>query len=156
VCRRCDREVVGPALCGQCVTIFAQRGAVDPSVRARKDHEVKLYQRRRKWVIRSAALALGGAGQVLSGSAPVGLLLLYAATLGGWAVVLRGGLVPSPWGESPALLRAVPGGLALVLAWGLGARSTFRKTATLNLLKITAPVPAPDAAAKTEAVPAKP
>ena len=116
VCRRCDREVVGPALCGQCVTIFAQRGAVDPSVRARKDHEVKLYQRRRKWVIRSAALALGGAGQVLSGSAPVGLLLLYAATLGGWAVVLRGGLVPSPWGESPALLRAVPGGLALVLA----------------------------------------
>ncbi|MGC4114377.1 MAG: DUF4388 domain-containing protein [Myxococcales bacterium] len=37
VCRRCDAEVVGPAMCGQCLTIFAQRVAVDPPARAAKE-----------------------------------------------------------------------------------------------------------------------
>ncbi|MBI5549471.1 MAG: tetratricopeptide repeat protein, partial [Deltaproteobacteria bacterium] len=73
VCRRCDVEVVGPGLCGQCVTILAQRGAVDPPARASKELHIKRYQRLRVWAIRLCSLLIPGGGQGVSGQAPLSL-----------------------------------------------------------------------------------
>ncbi|MBI5543576.1 MAG: hypothetical protein HY901_06785, partial [Deltaproteobacteria bacterium] len=70
---------------------------------------------------------------------------------GGWLVVFREGLVAVPWGESPPLLRAAPGGLLLFTGWWWGMRRTFRQTAVLGLLKIGPSAPAGDAARKPEA-----
>lgn len=147
VCRRCDAEVVGPALCGQCLTIFSQRVAVDPPARAAKEVKIKKYQRQRVWVTRLAGVLVPGGGQVVGGHAPAGALVLYLAALGGWFVAFHDGLVPTPWGASPALLRLVPAGLLLALAWLVGARMAIRETAGLALLKV---VPPPDVTPKTD------
>jgi hypothetical protein len=141
VCRRCDSEVVGPGLCGQCVTVFAHRGAIDPPQRAAKEMSIRRWLRRRTWTIRLSGIALGGAGQVLWGQAPRGLAILFPVALGAFLLAFPEGLLPAPWGASPVGLRVVPAVLLILVPWVLGVRRAFRQTAALNLIKIGVQAP---------------
>ncbi|HEY3452198.1 MAG TPA: hypothetical protein VGK67_37990 [Myxococcales bacterium] len=135
VCRRCDAEVVGPAMCGQCLTIFSQRVAVDPPARAAKELKIKQYQRQRVWATRVAAALVPGGGQLVSGRPVAGTVLLLLAAFAGWGLFAQGELVPAPWGSSPAALRLVPCVLAGGLAWALGLRMAVKRTQSSNLIK---------------------
>lgn len=145
VCRRCDAEVVGPAMCGQCLTIFSQRVAVDPPARAAKELKIKQYQRHRMWATRAAAALVPGGGQLVSGRPVLGTVLLLLAALAGWGVAIHGLVaVPSPWGAGPAALRVAPCVLTGGLAWLVGLRLAVKQTQASNLLKV-----GPAAAAET-------
>ncbi|MGI5865616.1 MAG: tetratricopeptide repeat protein, partial [Myxococcales bacterium] len=126
VCRRCDREVVGPGLCGQCVYVFNQRGVVDPTARAEKELGIQRYQRRRVRVVKVASVLLAGAGQVLLGRTVRGALIILLVALLVFPIVFAAGVVEVPLGRAPAVLKTVSAGLAIALLWALGAKGTFK------------------------------
>jgi tetratricopeptide (TPR) repeat protein len=121
-CRRCDAEVVGPGLCGQCLHVFAQRGAVDPPARLSKELGIKRFQRRREIALKTSSL-LAGAAHVLSGRTLAGALMLalaFACGFEGFEALFSREVVPVPAGELPPMLRAGP---AAVVVFALVAVS---------------------------------
>lgn len=126
VCRRCDKEVVGPGLCGQCVYVFNQRGVVDPTARAEKEMGIQRYQRRKVRGVKVASVLLAGAGQVLLGRTARGALIILLVALMVFPIAFAAGVVEVPLGRAPAALKFVAAGLAIALLWALGARRTFR------------------------------
>ncbi len=121
-CGRCDDEVTGPGLCGQCLNVFARRGAVDALARAAKEAGIRRYQRRRKVLLRLSSL-VAGAAHILTGRTAAGAAILVAAFALTFAAVLSGGIISAPAAGIPPLLRAVPAALGVT---GLVALSVRR------------------------------
>lgn len=131
VCGRCDAEVTGPGLCGQCLNVFARRGAVDAAARAAKEQGVRRYERRRGLALRLSS-AVAGAAHILSGRTATGACMLLAAFGLTFAAVFSRGVVPAPAAGTPALLRAAPcalGVLGLVALSARYARASPRRVA---------------------------
>ncbi|MFN7133212.1 MAG: hypothetical protein ACK4N5_14125, partial [Myxococcales bacterium] len=125
VCRRCDSEASGGGLCGQCVHVFTRRGAVDPPTRVAKEIGIRRYHRRRENLVKVAALVACGSGHVLSGKTGRGVLYLSLFAFLGMHLYFRSGLVQTPIGSAPALLRLVPVGLLALVVYVLAARQAF-------------------------------
>lgn len=123
VCARCDREVAGGSLCGQCHNAFMKKGAVDSAARQAKEASARRYQER--WVRgrRLGAYLLAGLGHLLVGRAVLGVLFLSLAATGVAAVALGEGLFRPPYGGSMSGARVALGVLLLALAWALSIRS---------------------------------
>ncbi len=124
VCHRCDAEIVGPGLCGQCLHVFALRGAVDPPARLSKELGIKRFHRRREIALKTSSL-VAGAAHVLSGQTLVGALMLLLAFACGFAVLFSRGVVPAPAGEPSLLLRVVPAALVALALVALSVRYAF-------------------------------
>jgi tetratricopeptide (TPR) repeat protein len=121
VCGRCDAEVTGPGLCGQCLNVFARRGAVDAAARAAKEQGVRRYERRRGLALRLSS-AVAGAAHILSGRTATGACMLLAAFGLTFAAVFSRGVVPAPAAGTPALLRAAPCALGVLGLVALSVR----------------------------------
>lgn len=142
ICHRCEAHAGATSLCGQCVTIFAQRASVDPPRRAAKERSIRRHQRHRMWSVRVTSLLCAGAGQILFGDTLAGVAFLFGVALGGWGVVSGANLVPAPWGAAPAWVRVGPALVLLGVVWLWSARHVYRRTATLDLLSVDPSVPA--------------
>ncbi len=124
VCGRCDADLAGDGLCGQCVNVFIRRSVADPPARIRKEARVKAYQAFRQSLVRALALLFGGGGHLVGGQPLVGYAVLWslaflAINAAGAANFLRaplGGL----W-----LVRLLVFGLLLLPVYGLAVRSAF-------------------------------
>lgn len=123
VCGRCDREVAGGALCGQCHNAFVKRNAVDPRTRLAKEASAKKYQERWQAARRVSSYLLAGAGHLLSGRPVLGALFLLPALVFLCALVLGDGIFRLPLGGSLAVARQVLSGLLLVAVWAVSIRS---------------------------------
>jgi tetratricopeptide (TPR) repeat protein len=123
VCARCDREVAGGSLCGQCFNAFMKKGAVDSAARLAKEASARRYQERWVRARRVGSYALAGLGHLLTGRPVTGLLFLLLGATGAAAVGLGEGLFRAPYGGSMAGARMLLGGALLVLAWALSIRS---------------------------------
>ena len=123
VCGRCDREVSGTSLCGQCHNAFMKKGAVDPQTRLRKEASAKRYQERWQKARRLASYALAGMGHLLGRRPLLGALFLAVTLVLAVAVALGEGLFRVPFGGTLSLPRQVLAGVLLVGLWLLSIRS---------------------------------
>jgi tetratricopeptide (TPR) repeat protein len=123
VCWRCDPELgIGAFMCSQCTNVFARKGVVPEPLRARKQAEV---QRHQTWMGR-LTMALGalvsGAGHVFAGLPIRGALYTFFFLLALSAVVLRDGVLRSPYGEAPVYLKLAPIALLILPLYVLSLR----------------------------------
>lgn len=126
VCRRCDHDIVGGRMCGQCVSVFAQRRtAVEPAARVAKEIGIRRYQRRTDGVERVAALVFAGAGHIWSGRTVRGVLFGLFFAFFAFNLAFRNGVVKPPFGADAAMLKVVPLALAIVLVYVLSLRGIF-------------------------------
>jgi hypothetical protein len=126
VCARCDREVAGGSLCGQCHNAFVKRNAVDPPTRLAKEASAKKYQERWQSARRLASYGVAGLGHLLGGRPVAGAAFLVLAALFAGAVLVGDGLFRLPLSGSLAMGREIVGGLLFAAIWLLSIRS-FRQ-----------------------------
>jgi tetratricopeptide (TPR) repeat protein len=123
VCLRCDPDVRGGQLCGQCVFVFARKGVVDPPTRVRKESAARAYQERWTAARRTASIVLAGSGHLLAGHPLMGTLFLLGTLFFGALALFGQGIFRTPhasaWGFEGQVLASM---VALVL-WGLSIRS---------------------------------
>jgi hypothetical protein len=125
-CRRCDHDVSGGRLCGQCVTVFAHtRSAIEPAVRVAKEIGIRRYQRRQVRIQGVTALLCAGAGHLWKGRTAVGSLLLFGFAFLAFNLVFRDGVVRPPIGTEPVLLKVLPPAIGLVLVYFYSLRGIF-------------------------------
>jgi tetratricopeptide (TPR) repeat protein len=124
-CRRCDPEVGGGGLCGQCVHVFARRGAVDPAARVQKELSVRRRDERRRRARRALAYVL--AGQVASGRVVRGAALLAVAAALLVVLLDPAGPVRPGEGGPPTVFRPILAAPLLVAVWILGVRDALRE-----------------------------
>ncbi len=118
-CPKCgtpaDRAAYG-RLCGQCNSVFVTAAAVEPRLRAKKEREVRSYQRRRRWTERLTSM-FAGVGQFFGGRPLLGSILFFPFAVAMVAWVYRAGVMVHDWfifyGGSPGSL---VGGIALFVA----------------------------------------
>jgi len=126
-CHRCDG--VAAAICGQCVNVFYRQNVVDARDRMRKEAQVRRHAQWARILTRAMAVVGGGAGQIVSGRAPLGALLLFFLMFLGAVIWLWQGVLPppqpSPYAAALRLTLAVPPFLAL---YALAVRDAFRHT----------------------------
>ncbi len=124
VCVRCDEEVTGAGLCGQCIHVFLRPNKVDPSVRGKKEGQIRRYQAWRDTRFTVVSLLIPGSGQVLLGRPFSGAVRLLVVTL-----LLVGVFFPErlwlrpPVGEIPLPVYAIPALLLALSVHLLSARS---------------------------------
>jgi Tfp pilus assembly protein PilF len=105
--------------CGQCNSVFLTAVAVEPSLRRRKEFEVRRFQVRRRWVERALTL-FAGSPQVYSGQPVAGMFLMFFFLLLVGNMFMADYLSVHPWSvwvdSSAAFVWSVAcGGLAVVL-----------------------------------------
>ena len=126
-CRRCDGA--GTTSCGQCLNVFFRQNVVDLRDRVRKEAQVRRHAQWRRVLVRSLAVAGGGAGHVVSGHAPLGLLLLFLLFFLGFAIWFWQGVLPppqhSPYAAALRLALAVP---LFVALYAVAVRDAFRRS----------------------------
>ena len=121
VCGRCDLELPGEGLCGQCVNVFIRRAVADPPARIRKEARVKAYQAFRVQTVRALSIVVSGAGHLATGRPLLGFAILWTAAFlalnaFGGADLLRAPM-PGLW-----IPRLIFFGLLLVSLYGLSIR----------------------------------
>ena len=98
-CPKCgtpaDRDAYGQ-LCEQCTSVFLTAVAVEPRLRAQKERQVRLYQRRRRATERIASL-LAGLGHFFAGRPGAGLLLFFLFAVALVARAFRSGVLVHDW-----------------------------------------------------------
>ena len=115
VCRRCDPELsVGSPFCPQCVNVFARRGVVPPLLKINKEMEVRRHRTRSSRVAYALGLLVSGLGHVFSGAALRGVAYAFLFLFAAASVVTREGVLRTPYGPAPEVLRLFP--LALLVA----------------------------------------
>jgi len=126
-CHRCDG--VSAAVCGQCVNVFYRQNMVDTRDRMRKEAQVRRHAQWGRLVARAMAVVGGGAGQIVSGRAPLGAVLLFLLMFLGAVIWFWQGVLPppqpAPYAAVLRLTLAVPLFLAL---YALTVRDAFRRT----------------------------
>ncbi|MHB1843839.1 MAG: tetratricopeptide repeat protein [Deltaproteobacteria bacterium] len=124
VCGRCDADLAGDGLCGQCVNVFIRRSVADPPARIRKEARVKAYQSWRGMLVRALAVLLGGGGHVAGGQPLVGYVLLWSLAFLGLNAFGGASFFRTPvaglW-----VVRLLLFGLLLLPVYGLAVRSVF-------------------------------
>lgn len=124
VCRRCDPELgLGSGLCGQCVNVFARKGAVAPPVKVRKQLEVDRYQSRIERLSWLFGIVCSGAGHLFSGKPLRGLGFLFIFLFLVFLGVFRDGVLRPPYGELPPHFQILPAGILLAVVYFLSLRS---------------------------------
>ncbi|MFY0575285.1 tetratricopeptide repeat protein [Cystobacter fuscus] len=128
VCRRCDKELgVASKLCAQCVNVFSRKIVVEARVRARKHIEI---ERNRQWASGVSYVFGGlvsGAGHLFNGLAVRGTLYAFLFLLGVAGLLLRSGVLRSPYGEVPMYLKLAPLLLLLIPLHLLSLRGLYRR-----------------------------
>ena len=98
-CPKCgtpaNRKAYG-LLCEQCTSVFLTAVAVEPRLRAKKENEVRAYQRRRRWVERVASM-IAGVGQLATGRPASGALFFFLLTVAVLAWFFQGGVMVHDW-----------------------------------------------------------
>lgn len=122
-CPRCgipaDRG--SPAhFCAQCVSVFLTAVAVDPKVRAAKEHQVRRHQRGRRFVERTTSV-LAGIGHIYGSRPLFGSLLAFLFLFALGAALFPDGFVVNRWdiyvdGASHAVAAAIALGCAGAIA----------------------------------------
>jgi tetratricopeptide (TPR) repeat protein len=128
VCRRCDPDLgIGAFMCSQCTNVFARKNVVPEPLRVKKQAEV---QRHQTWMGR-LTLALGalmsGAGHLFAGLPIRGAVYIFFFLLALSAVVLRDGLLRSPYGEAPLYLKLAPVALVILPLYLLSLRGLRKR-----------------------------
>ncbi|WNG16194.1 tetratricopeptide repeat protein [Cystobacter fuscus] len=127
VCRRCDKELgVASKLCAQCVNVFSRKIVVEARVRARKHIEI---ERNRQWASGVSYVFGGlvsGAGHLFNGLTVRGTIYAFLFLFGVAGVVLRSGVLRSPYGEVPLYLKLAPLLLLLIPLHLLSLRGLYR------------------------------
>lgn len=135
-CNKCGRPVskrgdpdvsVGSLMCTQCVNVFAKKNVAAPSLKVRKQLEVARYQSRMERTGSIMGFICSGMGHVFAGFPARGTVygFLFISLL--TALVLRNGVVRTPFEPLPMVVRLVPVGLALVLLYVLTLRGLRKK-----------------------------
>jgi len=128
VCRRCDKELgVASKLCAQCVNVFSRKVVVEARVRARKHIEI---ERNRQWVSGVSYVFGGlvsGAGHLFNGLAVRGTLYAFLFLFAVAGLLLRSGVLRSPYGDVPLYLKLAPLLLLLIPLHLLSLRGLYRR-----------------------------
>lgn len=128
VSRRGDPDVsVGSLMCTQCVNVFAKKNVAAPSLKVRKQLEVARYQSRLERTGSILGFICSGMGHVFAGFPARGTLYGFVFISLLTALVLRNGVVRTPFEPLPLLVRLVPVGLALVVLYVLTLRGLRKK-----------------------------
>ncbi len=128
VSRRGDPDVsVGSLMCTQCVNVFAKKNVAAPSLKVRKQLEVARYQSRMERTGSILGFICSGMGHVFAGFPARGTLYGFVFISLLTALVLRNGVVRTPFEPLPLLVRLVPVGLALVVLYVLTLRGLRKK-----------------------------
>lgn len=128
VSRRGDPDVsVGSLMCTQCVNVFAKKNVAAPSLKVRKQLEVARYQSRMERTGSILGFICSGMGHVFAGFPARGTLYGFVFITLLTALVLRNGVVRTPFEPIPLLVRLVPVGLALVVLYVLTLRGLRKK-----------------------------
>jgi tetratricopeptide (TPR) repeat protein len=135
-CNRCGDPVSsrgdpdlspGSLMCTQCINVFSRKGVVAASLRVRKQLEVARYHSRRE----RTGLVLGtlwsGMGHVFGGWPVRGALYGFLFVGCVVAVVLRHGVLRTPFAAVPQLLKLAPLAVVLVLVYWLTLRGLRRR-----------------------------
>ncbi|MDP3505953.1 MAG: hypothetical protein Q8S33_36765 [Myxococcales bacterium] len=135
-CNKCGRPVskrgdpdvsVGSLMCTQCVNVFAKKNVAAPSLKVRKQLEVARYQSRMERTGSILGFICSGMGHVFAGFPARGTLYGFVFISLLTALVLRNGVVRTPFEPIPLLVRLVPLGLALVVLYVLTLRGLRKK-----------------------------
>ncbi|MFL5355701.1 tetratricopeptide repeat protein [Archangium sp.] len=109
VCRRCDKELgVASKMCAQCVNVFSRKGAVEARVRARKQIEIERNRRWADYVSYAFGALVSGGGHLFHGLAVRGAVYAFFFLFAVSGVLLRSGVLRSPYGEVPLYLKLAP------------------------------------------------
>ncbi|QRO01117.1 hypothetical protein JRI60_19800 [Archangium violaceum] len=128
VCRRCDKELgVAAKMCAQCVNVFSRKGAVEARVRARKQIEIERNRRLESGVSFAIGSLVSGAGHLFQGLAVRGAIYAFFFLLAVSGVLLRSGVLRSPYGEVPMYLKLAPLLLFLIPLHLLTLRGLYRR-----------------------------
>ncbi|ATB32512.1 hypothetical protein MEBOL_005992 [Melittangium boletus DSM 14713] len=128
VCRRCDKELgVASKTCAQCVNVFSRRVVVEARVRARKHIEIERNRRWSSGLSYILGVLVSGAGHVFHGLAVRGALYAFFFLLAVAGVLLRSGVLRSPYGEAPLYLKLAPVLLFLIPLHLLTLRGLYRR-----------------------------
>jgi tetratricopeptide (TPR) repeat protein len=128
VCRRCDKELgVASLLCAQCVNVFSRKGAVEARVRARKQIEVERHRQWASGLTYAFGALVSGAGHLFQGLPVRGALYAFLFLFAVAGVLLRSGVLPSPYGEVPLYLKLAPLLLLLIPLHLLTLRGLYRR-----------------------------
>ncbi len=115
-------------LCQQCTSVFLTAVAVEPRLRARKESEVRAYQRRRRLTERAVSM-VAGIGEFAAGRPRVGALLFFLMAAAVLAWMFQGGVLVRDWQvAADASGGAAFGTLALsvaVLMCAISVRQSF-------------------------------
>jgi tetratricopeptide (TPR) repeat protein len=130
VCRRCDPELgVGSMLCNQCVHVFARKGAVPSAVKLKKQIDIRRYRQARNRMSYVLAAVCSGMGHLFSGLPVRGALYAFLFLFGVANVVLRDGVLRTPYGPVPLWMTLVPAGALMAVVYFLSLRGLYRKQA---------------------------
>ena len=118
-CPKCgtpaNRKAYG-FLCEQCTSVFLTAVAVEPRLRARKESEVRSYQKRRRLTERITAV-IAGVGEFMAGRPQSGALLFFLLAVAILAWAFQGGIMVHDWQvAADSTAGAAVGGLALCFA----------------------------------------
>jgi tetratricopeptide (TPR) repeat protein len=128
VCRRCDKELgVAAKMCAQCVNVFSRKGVVEARVRARKQIEIERNRRLESGVSFAFGALVSGAGHLFQGLAVRGSIYAFLFLLAVAGVLLRSGVLRSPYGEAPMYLKLAPLLLFLIPLHLLTLRGLYRR-----------------------------
>jgi tetratricopeptide (TPR) repeat protein len=109
VCRRCDKELgLASHLCAQCVNVFSRKGGVEARVRARKQIEIERHRQWASGLSYAFGSLVSGAGHLFQGLPVRGALYAFLFLFVVAGVLLRSGVLPSPYGEVPLYLKLAP------------------------------------------------
>lgn len=126
VCTRCDHNLPGDGLCGQCVNLAGQRPSVDPKFRRRKAQQIKAHQATRTALVRILAVTTGGAGQIATGQPLLGLGLCWIVLFLGLNAFGGADLLRAPL-PGLGLPRLILFGLLLLPPYLLSVHAAFRR-----------------------------
>ncbi|HZH75518.1 MAG TPA: hypothetical protein VEY88_05765, partial [Archangium sp.] len=128
VCRRCDKELgVAAKMCAQCINVFSRKGAVEARVRARKQIEIERHRQWASGVSYVCGALVSGAGHLFHGLPLRGALYAFLFLFAVVGVLLRSGVLPSPYGEVPVYLKLAPLLLLLIPLHLLTLRGLYRR-----------------------------
>ncbi len=116
-CPKCgtpaNRAAYG-TLCEQCTSVFLTAVAVEPRLRAKKENEVRAYQRRRRWTERVTSL-VAGVAQLGWGRPAVGVVFFFLLSVALLVWFFEGSVMVHDWRVAhDTTAGTVIGGAALV------------------------------------------
>jgi tetratricopeptide (TPR) repeat protein len=135
-CNRCGNAVStrgdpdlspGSQICTQCINVFSRKGVVAPSLRVRKQLEVARYHSRRERTGLLLGAVFSGLGHVFGGWPVRGALYAFLFVVCVSGVLLRHGVLRTPYFAVPTTLKLVPALLTLGLVYLLSLRGLRRR-----------------------------